>query len=79
MKGLVAHSAVNIRVADIFLKLLPPFLIHLLICVVREHEEGTDDQATADDGSEAERRVERRREELVDEGDNENGQKGGDG
>lgn len=76
---LVAHPAVNIRIADILFELLPPLLIHLLVGVVREHEESANDQAATDDGGKAERRVQRRGEELVDQGDDENSQERGDG
>ena len=68
------RSLLIVQFAGALLELAPPLFVHLFVCSPGEQEKCTDDEDTAQDSSWGERRVERRRKQLVDERDDEDSQ-----
>lgn len=63
-----------IKITWALLELVATLLVHFPICSPRQQQEGADDKKTAENVGRCERRVKRGREELVDEGDDEDGE-----
>jgi hypothetical protein len=67
----ISRVCLVVDVALVVFETLSPFFIHLFICSPGEQKECTDDEETSEDGSRCERRVERRRKKLINDGDDE--------
>lgn len=68
-----------VKLARALLSPVPPFLLHLLVRGPRQQKKRADDQKTAENGRRGQRRVERRGEQLVDNGDDEYSEQRGNG
>jgi hypothetical protein len=63
----------------VLFEILSPLLVHLFVTGPAEQHERPDDEQAADNGRGCKWRVQRRREKLIDNGDDEDGKECGDG
>lgn len=73
------HRLLIVHLTRTILQLMSSLLVHLLIRRVRQEDKCTNNQHATHDSRRCKWRVERRREELVDDGDDEDCEQGGDG
>lgn len=75
----IQQQVLVVQLRRTLLQLMPPLLIHLFVRRPRKQNKRADNKQPADDSSAGQRRIERRGEKLVDKGNDEDGEEGGDG